>query len=235
MTKTTLFCFPYAGGSATIFHKWKQYLHPGIELAPVELAGRGKRMQEAHYRDIAEAVDDIFVRVKDRISQSPYALFGHSLGSSICYELADKIRRQGLPAPKHLFFSGWSAPHARREKEKKYHLMNDYDFRREVLELGGTPPEFFEHAELLQIFLPLLKNDFRLSETLEYSGTADPFEESITVFLGKDDELTAEQCDGWKRYSKGLCSIHYFEGGHFFLLDETEQIVNIINNNLLKS
>lgn len=233
MNKILLFCFPYAGGSAVIFHKWKHYLHPDIELVPIELAGRGRRICDLLYRDVPEAIDDVFALIKDRIGQSPYALFGHSMGSMISYELAKRIRQEGLPPPKHIFFSGRSAPHVKRKDEKIYHLMNDEEFKREVMELGGTPPGFFDDPDLAQLFLPLLKNDFRLAETVEDTHNIQPFDESITVFMGKDDDLTAEECDGWKRYSKRNCHICYFEGKHFFLLDETEQLVKIINRSLL--
>jgi surfactin synthase thioesterase subunit len=78
-----------------------------------------------------------------------------------------------------------------------------------------------------------LKNDFKLAEANTHNGNIDPLDSNITVFLGKDEDLTTEQCDGWKKHTKQLCSIHYFEGGHFFLHKETRQIVKLINNALL--
>lgn len=133
----------------------------------------------------------------------------------------------------HVFFSGRSAPHVKRADEKKYHILEEEDFINEVINLGGTPPEFFDHPELLEVFLPLLKNDFKLAEADIHNGEIHPLDCNISVFLGKDEDLTTEQCDGWKKHTKKLCSIHYFEGGHFFLHEETEQIVRLINNTLL--
>ncbi len=46
MSNTKLFCVPFAGGSAANFTAWKKYLHDSIELNPVELSGRGKRLNE---------------------------------------------------------------------------------------------------------------------------------------------------------------------------------------------
>lgn len=214
-----------------IYQKWRPHLHPGIELVPVELAGRGRRMHERLYGDIDEAVEDVFRLIREKIVQYPYALFGHSLGSALCFELAGRIRKEGLPAPLHIFFSGRSAPHVPK-KEKVYHLMNDEDFKEEILLLGATPPEVFELPELKQVFIPMLKNDLRLAETIPAALQVEPFETDITVFVGKDEDLTAEQCEGWKRYTKGAFHIHYFKGGHFFLLDETSLIVDFINKHL---
>lgn len=230
MNKIKLFCFPYAGGSSVVFHKWKPYLNSQIELVPVELAGRGRRIRDAFYKDVSEAIEDVFQLIKNEINERPYALFGHSMGAMICYRLAQKIRAEKCPNPLHIFISGRSAPHVKGEDRKKYHLMNDDDFKREVIELGGTPPQCFEHPELLEFFLPLLKNDFRLAETETQDGEIYPLENNITVLFGKNEKFTAEQRQGWMQHTRQRCTIQYFEGGHFFLLEETKRVVNCINN-----
>jgi medium-chain acyl-[acyl-carrier-protein] hydrolase len=232
MTKTILFCFPYAGGSAVIFNSWRKYLAPSIEIRPVELRGRGRRISEKMYDDTTEMIDDVFHVIKNTAGQSTYALFGHSLGALIAYELAQRIRKEQLPPAKHLFFSGRGAPHIKRNDEKIYHLMGEDEFEEEVLKLGGTPPEFFKNPELVDLFLPMLKNDFRLAETGIDTEIIDPLDENITVFLGTEDDLTAEQCEEWKKHSNGACHIKYFEGGHFFLHENVPQIVNIICTHL---
>lgn len=228
MSRIKLFCLPYAGGSSLVFRQWQLYISPGIELVPVELAGRGTRIQEIGYKNAAEAVDDVFASIQQEIDQSPYSLFGHSMGCMIIYDLAQKIRGNGLRPPLHLFFSGRGAPSVKRN-EKKYHLLNDEDFRTEILALGGTPPELFEHAELMDLFIPLLKNDFRISEEENKETKIDPFDTDITVLMGKEDDLTPEQCDGWKKHTRRLCSTHYFNGGHFFLHHHMQSIVGLIN------
>ncbi len=229
MKKYKLFCFPYAGGSAVIYNKWRPYLKPGIELIPVELAGRGRRIQDPLYKDIPELIEDVFQAVTNEMDDTPYAFFGHSMGGMISFRLAQKMEDDGLPPPAHVFFSGRNAPNSKRLDKKIYHLMDDTQFKQEVMELGGTPPEFFEYPELVDLFLPLLRNDFRMSET-DIHAEIRPLDLNISVFLGKEDNLTAEECDGWKYHGTRLCSLHYFNKGHFFLHDETEQIVKIINN-----
>lgn len=231
MSKINLFCFPYAGGSAAIFSPWKQLLHPSIELKAVELSGRGKRMHESLYKDVPAMIDDVFQAIKDDVGNAPYALYGHSMGAMIAYELAHKIRENNLPSPLQVFVSGRYAPQI-KTSGKNYNLMTDEEFKNEVMGLGGTPREFFEYPELLELFMPLLKNDFRLAETEIRDTTIMPLNDAITVLLGKEDDLTAEECDGWKKHTKQLCTIYHFEGGHFFLHDHTEQLVRIICNTL---
>lgn len=236
MRKTKLFCFPYAGGSAAFYSKWNDQLHHSIDLQPVELAGRGKRVYEPLYRDLGETIDDVFHIIKDQVKVYRYAFFGHSLGALIAYELAMKMKELNLPAPEHIFFSGRGAPHIPRSEDRKiYHQLPDDEFRESIMELGGTPKEFFDYPELLEILLPTLKNDFKISETYSYNHYEDliPMAHDITVFLGKDESVTAEQMAGWQQHTQSLCSIYYFEGGHFFIHDKMTETAAIINQTLV--
>lgn len=225
-----LFCFPYAGGSSAVFSSWKNSISSDIELYPVELAGRGRRITEPMYRNFEELMDDMLNIVEKQISTGRnYALFGHSLGASIVYNLTQRILQKGLHAPSRLFISGRGAPHIKRPDEKIYHRMNDDQFEEEVLKLGGTVPEIFLHKELRDLFLPLLKNDFMLAETIDEDVVVTPVEQVITVFQGTTDDLTDEQREGWKLYSRSSCEVHYFPGGHFFLNDHAPAMIRIIN------
>jgi surfactin synthase thioesterase subunit len=226
-----LFCFPYAGGSSAVFNTWKNYIRPDIEIKAIELAGRGKRIHEAHYNDFNEVIEDVFSLIIDEVkSGNDYAFFGHSMGAKIAYELTQEILVRGLPGPEHIFFSGRGAPYVLGDDEIEYHKLQDEEFKEEVLKLGGTPKEFFEHPELLEVFLPLLKSDFKMAARELNGEEISPLPCDITVLLGKDEELTPEQIDSWKRYTSGNCTIHYFNGDHFFINEKTEEVIEKINN-----
>ncbi len=232
MKRMTLFCFPYAGGSAAVYNKWRMYLDKSTEMRAVELAARGRRMREPNYESIDHAVDDVFNLIKDDLVKGPYAFYGHSMGTMIAFELAYKIRSLNLPEPIHIFFSGRMAPHLPRHEKKMYHNLPENQFRKDVLELGGTPKEFFEHPELLEVFLPLLKGDFKLTETYTHSEKERPLDCNISVLCGKQDEYTVEENEAWKIHTAKQCTSYYFEGGHFFLNEEPERVVNIVNETL---
>ena len=108
--------------------------------------------------------------------------------------------------------------------------MDDQQFKDEVALLGGTPPEFFEHPELMDLFLPLLKNDFRIAETAIDLEAFSKVDFGITIFTGQEDDLTKDQVAGWHQYTTDSCKIHTFEGGHFFIYHYLESIAYIINN-----
>ncbi len=226
-----LYCFPYAGGSSAIYSGWKKQLDKDIELVAVELAGRGKRIYEPLYNSIDEAVEDVYKLLKNDLNGSPFGFFGHSMGGIIAFELAHKLRKMNLKQPNVIFFSGRGAPHVPKSDDKEiYHKLPDDKFREKILDLGGTPKEFFEHPELLEVLLPMLKSDFKIAETFSSSAEITPFDYDINVLIGKEEDVTAEQMHGWKEHTSRICTMYYFEGGHFFINEEMEKVVDIVNN-----
>jgi len=202
-------------------------------LVPVELAGRGKRIFDPLYNTLEEAVDDSFQMISEDLEKMPYAFFGHSMGGIISYELACKTRKENLPEPVHIFFSGRGAPHIPYdEDEELFYDLPDDQFKAKIMELGGTPREFFEHPELLEVIMPLMRSDFKIAETYTHTSKIIPFNFDISVFIGKDEDVNPEQMHGWKDINNKLLSVYYFNGTHFFINDETERIIKIINNTL---
>jgi surfactin synthase thioesterase subunit len=236
MKKIRLFCFPYAGGSAMVYNPWQNSLDKSIRLHPVELAGRGRRITDPLYNTIEEAADDVFQIIKYQLGDLPYAFFGHSMGALIAYNVAQKIREKKYPGPSHIFFSGRGAPHIRRDDKEPYHTMPHDEFKEKVLNLGGTPKELFEHPELMEILLPLLRSDFRLAWCYKHKDSNNPLDCDITVFTGKEEDLKNEQIQEWDRHTNYQCTLYSFEGGHFFINDPTERekMLTIVSNTLVE-
>jgi surfactin synthase thioesterase subunit len=229
--KIKLFCLPYAGGAATIYDQWHTKLSRRIELCPINLAGRGNRFNDNPYANLEEAVDDIYNMIKYDISESEYAIFGHSMGALLAYELIQKIQSHGQNGPIHVFFSGRKPVHIPKT-EKFYRDMNEQEFQNAVLDLGVTPPEIFRNLELKEIFIPLLRSDFIIAETFVDRPEIVPLKCDITAFIGEEEDITVEEAVQWKYHTNEKCTVHYIEGGHFFLLDRPHEVINIINANL---
>ncbi len=233
MTKIKLFCFSFSGGSATIYNKWRPFLSQYIELIPIELPGRGTRIDEPLNNSMNEVINDVFNKIRNNISDGRYALLGHSMGATIAYELAYKIRRERYPDPDHIFFSGIGAPNNECRNDDFLHLLTDEQLKKEIMNLGGTSNEVFDHPELLDILLPILRNDLKIVETYECNLESNVYENGITIFVGKEDKISAENIFMWKYNTKKLCSIYCFPGNHFFIFNCMKEMSNIISKTLI--
>jgi medium-chain acyl-[acyl-carrier-protein] hydrolase len=230
-----LYCLPYAGGSAAIYTKWGKYLNSSIELCPIELAGRAERFREPYYSSMIEAVNDIANLIGNGLEESDYALFGHSMGSMIAYELIYRFRVKKLKLPMHVFFSGRYPPNIKKEK-RNMHLLSDTEFEQEAMKTGGFPEKLFRFEALLKIALDTLRADYRVIETYECNHPVERFDFDFSVLAGRVDSLAVPtDMKEWEKYAAKQCTFYYFDGGHFYLHEHTEKIVQIINNALVHS
>lgn len=224
-----IFCLPHAGGSASVYLKWKKYLNKNIELVPIELSGRGSRMIEPFYNSLNEGIDDVSEIIKGKIiEEEEYLIYGHSMGALMTYEVCCKFLKEGVKLPKHIFLSGRHCPFIDR-KETIAHKLNDEDFKEYILSLKGTPKEVFLNKELSEIFLPIIKSDYKNIETFQGINKTTVLPIPITVLNGYEDELTEEEIDGWSKLTNKNFKKLYFEGGHFFLHNHISEVAEVIN------
>lgn len=229
MEKLKLFCLPYAGGSAGIYNQWKKNLHQSIQLYPVELSGRGKRFSEGHYLTFDDALNDVCNIVSKELDGTPYIFFGHSMGSLLVYETILRLKKSNFQTPVHAFFSGKCPPHI-RDKEKTLHKLPGEELIAEIKKYGGTSPAFFECQELLDIFIPVIRADYRILETWDHYSKLNVFDFNITALGGTEDTIVPiNDLIEWKKYTSRQCRIYEFEGGHFFIHEKGPEIASIIN------
>ncbi|HEX9062848.1 MAG TPA: thioesterase domain-containing protein [Clostridia bacterium] len=231
MERTKIFFLPYAGGSSTSYLSWKKFLSPELEFVPIELSGRGKRFVEPLYNSILEAIDDIYKIISNDIN-TPYAIYGHSMGTILAYELVRKIRDFGRNEPLHIFFSGRYPPFVDANEEPLSNLPEDI-FLEKVFEYGGMSREMLESKELIDIFLPILKADHRIIEEYDKNREILKLNCDITVLNGKEDTFVeADNLKRWTECTNKKCTLLEFEGDHFFINNHKEKIVDIINSTL---
>lgn len=159
--KITLFCLPFAGGGASAYNQWAKKMQGKVTVCPVQLPGREEQIMEKPYIDMSVMLDDLEEAVR-KVVYGPYALWGHSMGGKISYELEKRLEAAGYTA-KCLFISGSRVPSI-PEPNPIYHLP-DEAFKRELGRFEGTPKEILENQELLDFFLPMLRADFTMDET----------------------------------------------------------------------
>jgi len=210
-----LICFPYAGGSSSLYVRWKQKLPGQIEVVPVELAGRGSRGGEPFYETFDNLIDDIYPFVKNHVKDGTYALFGFSMGSLIAFEIYRRLVKEGMHLPEHMFLIGREAPNT--DIFRVNHL-DDHDFIEEIYSYDGMPKELYENKEVLSYFLPILRADFGIHETYVYSGELEKINCNLTVWYGRDDKsVIRENILKWEDFAGSEVEIIELTGGHFFM------------------
>jgi medium-chain acyl-[acyl-carrier-protein] hydrolase len=233
MKHTKLFCFSYAGGSAAIYYSWKKYFSNRFEVIPIEFSGRGSRFFEPLFQSMDEMLEDLHLQIHKHMDGSQFALFGHSLGGLLAYELAYKLKERYGILPHHLFISAHSAPHIEKDCKKLTYSLPQEQFLEEVAAMGGTPPQFFEEPDLQKLFIPVLRADFRISEMYCFTEKLEPLQCDITLFTGSEDDGVEGDIFEWKQHTGRKFAFYEFEGDHFFIHEHKEAMIEIIKNHLL--
>ena len=206
-----LFCFPYAGGGDSIFHSWQRLLSDTIEVCPVQLPGRGSRITEPPSTEINKLIPLVGEALAPHLDK-PFALFGHSMGALIAFELARHLRKEYNAQPVHLFVSGRPSPQTMSEPIDLHQL--DTELPEMLWRQNGTP---LENSELMELVLPILRADLALCKSYIYTPQP-PFSFSITAFGGLDDHGVPRDCiEGWREHTTGSFALRLFPGDHFFL------------------
>lgn len=226
-----LFCFPHAGGGASAYASWHQLLPADVEVCPVQLPGREERLLEPAFERVAPLVERLG-RALDNHLELPFALFGHSMGALIAFELARMLRRERGLQPRHLFVSAARAPHTPSTLPVLYDLP-DQEFVREVrTHYDGIPAEVLENEEAMRLFVPRLKSDFGIFDTYRYAE-AEPLGCPITGFGGRDDSsVTGNQLEAWRDLTTSVFELHWLPGDHLYLQSQRERIVSVVGHYL---
>lgn len=225
-----LFCFPYAGGGALIYRNWAENLPPMVELMPVELPGRGGQMMEPAFTHLPQLIESLAHALEPYLNM-PFALFGHSMGAVISFELARFLRREHKRMPLHLFISGRRAPAVPETDPPVYQLPED-QFLEELQRLNGTPAEVLENTELIKLLIPLLRADFELIQTYAYTADS-PLDCGITAFGGlEDNEAVREDMEPWRDETTSDFRIHMLPGDHFFLRGAEGLLIRLLTQDL---
>jgi len=231
--KLRLFCLPHAGGNAWSFHRWRPRMPDEMEVCGVQLPGHGDRIRETPLEDFPAVLESLAEALRAEIKQ-PYALFGHSLGALLAFELARLFRHDPGIEPSHLFVSGHNAPRVPDDLEDVSSL-DDAALIESVRRLNCTPEEALRDDELMQLMLPVIRADFAVRESYVYED-AEPLTCPLTALGGLWDPRTdAEGLEAWREHTVGPFAVRQFPGDHFFAFSEEGLVVQTIAADLLRA
>lgn len=224
-----LICLPAAGSGASRYRSWPAHLPDEVEVVSIQLPGRENRFNE----QAIETMDRLVGLLLDELASyfvRPFALFGHSMGALIAFELARGLRPRGV-APVHLFASGCRAPHL-PSRSPDWHTLPDPEFIAKIESLGGIPPELLAERQFLDTMLPTLRSDCAVSETYAWRPQQ-PLSCPVSAFGGLvDAEVFPEEVQAWSRHTTGPFRAHLLPGDHFFVNSALREVLGLVVSEL---
>lgn len=226
-----LFCIPYAGGSATIYYKFKRPLAGTAEIMPLELPGKGMRIDEPFADSIQDVAAEFCDIVDEKAANTEYAIFGYSMGGIIAFELYQEIERRSMRLPSKIIFSACEAPDAFADDDtSELYRLPDKEFISGVEKFGFIPSEMKENEEILRFFLPSMKADFKLVSDYRLQGRHAVIKPDVAVLYSDYEERNANIHE-WDKFCAGKISYYKFEtGAHFFINAAFERMVSLLND-----
>jgi medium-chain acyl-[acyl-carrier-protein] hydrolase len=225
-----LFCLPHAGGGAALFRTWPAALPASVEVCAVQLPGRETRFSEtsfSRWQPLVATLADDLSSVIDR----PYAIFGHSMGALLAFELVRQLRRLDCPEPVHLFAGGHRAPPL-PSLEPAIHALPDQAFRAELRQRQGTPDSVLENDDLMQALTPMLRADFAVCETYDYRP--EPCLDCPVTALGGqlDETVPVQHLAAWRDLTSSAFEALLLPGGHFFPTTHQKALLDYLRRTL---
>ncbi|WP_201371534.1 thioesterase II family protein [Ktedonobacter robiniae] len=214
---TRLFCFPGMGAYTSLYAHWPDFLPASMEVCIMQLPGRLPEPDiptDAAFSMVIEAMAEAISQHQDL----PFAFFGHCLGATLAYEVAQQLRRYNHHGPDQLFFACFSPPHMLYETLpflQTASISSDIFFHVNYVKGQRNAPDLFEL-------------DAMLWQQYRYCP-GEPFACPLTIFGAElDPYVSADQLAAWKTYTTGRFALQMFPGHHCFFYIDAQPLLDAI-------
>ncbi|MFI6151920.1 thioesterase II family protein [Kitasatospora sp. NPDC051170] len=223
----TLVCFPHAGGSASAYFPLSEALSSAadVDVLVVQYPGRQDRRRVRHdgIHAMADRIVDELAAFRDR----PTALFGHSMGATVGYEVARRLQQHPGASPDVLIASGQRAPERQSHRPVR-DLHADHEFVEELVELGGTDTRLLTDPDLLSMFLPPLREDYAALRAYRHHPGPRLRCPVVALTGDRDPRVSIEEAGEWAATTDDSFELRVFRGGHFYLEDRRLEFLDTL-------
>ncbi len=215
-----LFVLHHAGGSHLLYRHWPAELPDTWDVTLLDAPGHGLLLDQPQIADAGHLADHLLRLIGPELTDSPYALFGHSMGALLAYEITRRAVDRGLPLPVWIGVSARTAPQVAGPKNR-YHQLPDAELRTRLKQLGGTPDAVFDDPDLWALFEPVIRADLRLVETWRPDPGTGPLPVALSAYAGgADHSASPARMTGWEEHTEHFLGLRVFDGGHFYFQDD---------------
>lgn len=225
-----LFCLPCAGGSSAAYDSWQNGLGVQVATLPIHLPGRGTRFLDPIVTSVPVLVEQITDGIGSCL-RAPYALFGHSYGALLAFEIARSCRHRGLPSPSMLFVAGFRGPQTPAFSIAAAESSDD-DLVNWLEEGSGTRDPVLEHPDFRRLFLDMLRGDLTAIASYQYTPEP-PLKCPIVAFAGEQDSVAPRrEMLSWRHETAERFNLHVLPGRHLFVRTAESQLLPLIGKEL---
>jgi surfactin synthase thioesterase subunit len=224
--RAILFCFPFSGGGASVYNAWRRMFPPEIEVSPVHLPGREERIDEPR-----EVSPEVIAQVMAQRIDLPFAIYGHSMGARLGFEVLKRLRDLGVRDPVRFYAAACPSPEV-TDTVAQCVTLPDEQFIARLIRRLGAPEELRDVSELRDLLLPILRYDMEWSHRYRYQPST-PLATTIVALAGEaDTEATPGTMAGWSRQGQ-RSRLLTIPGGHFFIKTASSELAALVAEDLL--
>ncbi|WP_422735342.1 thioesterase II family protein [Micromonospora sp. WMMD729] len=222
-----LVCLPYAGAGGGAYRPWAALLGDDVEVWTAQLPGRERRLAEEPLHTMDDLVPPLVDAIAARVP-TPFAIFGHSMGGLIGYEVTARLIARGGPTPQRLVVSAARPPRDAAPLGTA-HRLDDAALTRWLVDLGGIPDEVLADPGLLELILPTVRADLNVVASYR-PATAPPLPLPVDAVAAADDPLVGpDEVAGWAACTAAGFSLTVVPGGHLYLHDTPPPLSRLLD------
>ena len=224
---TQLLCLPHAGGGSAIFHRWQRLLPGHLAVLPLKLPGRESRFNESAHGNLKTLINALTPGIAD-VVREPFALFGHSMGGLVAYELAQRLRSEHGITPQILFVSACRSPDRFRQDRALHRLPDEEMIASLVRDFNKDGKSHPAELEMMRTMAETIRADLKLLETYEHPPHPPLDCPIVGIAASEDKQVTAADVNGWQAFTTGRFMMRTMPGSHFFLREQETSVMDLI-------
>lgn len=232
-----VFALPFVGGGASVFTSWPDHLPDSVEVIGIQVPGRENRIDDIPIDSLPEFIAELAEAVLPYLDRS-FAIYGHSMGGLIAYELARYLEQHFAEVPTKLIVAGWLSPTLVEDYVRNLeHVRDGFDLEREsdarVLEMLRDNGLFAaEDPNAVKPLMPSIRADLKILGDYRFQSDG-PLRAPITVLRGAEDPLfDPDQLRAWRELTTGAFSYTTVPGDHLFIRNASAEVLQTIAHEL---